>query len=67
MNRGVSTVLYPVTDLPSAKAMFRSFVGAVPAQDEPYHVGFRVAEHDWSEPDPQQRHADDIHSATGAC
>lgn len=44
MNKGVSTVIYPVSDLASAKAIFSSLLGADPLYDEPYYVGFRVAE-----------------------
>jgi predicted enzyme related to lactoylglutathione lyase len=46
MNKGASTVIYPVSDLASAKAIFSSLLGADPAQDTPYYVGFRVAEQD---------------------
>lgn len=44
MNKGVSTVIYPVSDLASAKAIFSSLLGAEPAQDAPFYVGFRVAD-----------------------
>jgi predicted enzyme related to lactoylglutathione lyase len=44
MNKGVSTVLYPVSDLASAKATFTSLLGVEPVQDAPYYVGYRVAE-----------------------
>lgn len=43
MNKGVSVVLYPVSDLASAKAIFSTFLGADPMADEPYYVGFAVA------------------------
>jgi predicted enzyme related to lactoylglutathione lyase len=46
MNKGVSTVIYPVSDLAIAKAIFSSLLGTGPAQDTPYYVGFRVAEQD---------------------
>lgn len=46
MNKGVSTVLYPVSNLASAKAIFSGLLGADPVNDEPYYVGFRVAEQD---------------------
>jgi len=43
MNKGVSTVLYPVSDLTSAKAIFSTLLGVDPMYDEPYYVGFAVA------------------------
>lgn len=46
MSKGVSTVIYPVSDLAGAKAIFRTLLGVDPVNDEPYYVGFRVAEQD---------------------
>jgi predicted enzyme related to lactoylglutathione lyase len=46
MNTGVSTVVFPVSDLASAKAVFTGLLGVEPAQDAPYYVGFRVAGQD---------------------
>jgi predicted enzyme related to lactoylglutathione lyase len=43
MNRGAHTVLYPVSDLASAKAIFSALLGVAPMADEPYYVGFAVA------------------------
>jgi predicted enzyme related to lactoylglutathione lyase len=36
------TVLYPVKDLESAKALFSVLFGAEPHADSPYYVGFEV-------------------------
>ena len=40
---GLSTVLYPVTDLARAKALFTALLGE-PAIDEPYYVHYQVGE-----------------------
>jgi len=39
----LNTVIYPVTDLAKAKAMYGALLGVAPYIDEPYYVGFRVA------------------------
>ena len=44
MNTGIHTVIYPVTDLAKAKAMYRQLLGVEPYVDEPYYVGFRVGD-----------------------
>ena len=38
----VKTVIYPVTDLAAAKAVFGVLAGSVPVMDEPYYVQFHV-------------------------
>lgn len=43
MNKGVSVVLYPVSDLASAKALFTRLLGVDPMADAPFYVGFEVA------------------------
>ena len=43
MNKGVNIVLYPVSDLASAKALFSTLLGTDPTSDAPYYVGFEVA------------------------
>jgi predicted enzyme related to lactoylglutathione lyase len=43
MNRGTSTILYPVSDLATAKAIFGTLLGVDPIADAPYYVGFEVA------------------------
>lgn len=44
MNKGVSTVVFPVSDLASAKAVFSSLLGVEPLYDDPYYVGYALAE-----------------------
>lgn len=39
---GVSTVVYPVSDLPAAKALFSRLLGVEPTYDDAYYVGFTV-------------------------
>ena len=43
MTSGVKTILYPVTDLAAAKAIFGALLGAAPIADSPYYVGYEVA------------------------
>ena len=42
MTSGVQTVIYPVSDLSAAKALFTALTGAEPAHDAPYYVQFEV-------------------------
>jgi predicted enzyme related to lactoylglutathione lyase len=42
MSEGIKTVVYPVTDLARAKAMFSAVLGQAPDTDAPYYVGFKV-------------------------
>jgi predicted enzyme related to lactoylglutathione lyase len=46
MNKGITTIIYPVTDLDRAKAMFQKFLGVEPYVDSPYYVGFKVNDQD---------------------
>jgi predicted enzyme related to lactoylglutathione lyase len=46
MTSGFRTVIYPVSDLAAAKAVFATLLGVEPAQDEPYYVGFGMAGQD---------------------
>jgi predicted enzyme related to lactoylglutathione lyase len=46
MNKGITTMIYPVTDLDQAKAMFQTFLGIEPYVESPYYVGFKVGEQD---------------------
>jgi predicted enzyme related to lactoylglutathione lyase len=39
---GIKTVLHPVTDLPTAKAVYTALLGVPPQTDGPYYVGFDV-------------------------
>lgn len=36
----MSTIIYPVTDLDRAKALFGRLLAAEPSMDEPYYVGY---------------------------
>jgi predicted enzyme related to lactoylglutathione lyase len=40
---GIKTVLHPVSDLASAKALYTALLGVPPSADSPYYVGFDVA------------------------
>ena len=40
---GIKTVLVPVSDLATAKAMYTALLGAPPQTDESYYVGFEAA------------------------
>ncbi len=42
MAAGISTIIYPVKDLASAKELYGRLLGAEPAMDEPYYVQFNV-------------------------
>ncbi|MFE7975904.1 VOC family protein [Streptomyces shenzhenensis] len=42
MSSGITTILYHVTDLAQAKALFSTFLGAEPSTDAPYYVGFEL-------------------------
>ncbi len=40
--QGVKTVLVPVSDLATAKAMYATLLGVAPQSDAPYYVGFEA-------------------------
>ena len=40
---GIKTVLVPVSDLATAKAVYTALLGAPPQTDESYYVGFEAA------------------------
>ena len=42
MNEGVKTIIFPVTDLGQAKAVFTALLGVDPDSDQPYYVGFNA-------------------------
>ena len=42
MTQALATIVYPVKDLAKAKALYSALLGAAPAQDNPYYVGFQV-------------------------
>jgi predicted enzyme related to lactoylglutathione lyase len=41
--QGIKTVLHPVSDLATAKAVYTALLGTPPQADSPYYVGFDVA------------------------
>ena len=76
MTSGIKTVIYPVRDLATAKALYGSILGVEPDMDEPYYVGFSVGgQHIGLDPNGHQNgmtgpvgywHVDSIHqSLTG--
>ena len=40
--QGIKTVLHPVSDLATAKAVYAALLGVPPQTDEPYYVGFEA-------------------------
>jgi predicted enzyme related to lactoylglutathione lyase len=40
--QGIKTVLHPVSDLATAKAMYAALLGVEPQTDGPYYVGFEA-------------------------
>jgi predicted enzyme related to lactoylglutathione lyase len=46
MNQGVKTVVYPVSDVVKAKAIFTALLGVEPFIDQPYYIGYRVGGQD---------------------
>jgi predicted enzyme related to lactoylglutathione lyase len=40
---GIKTVLHPVSDLDSAKAVYTALLGMPPQHDAPYYVGYDIA------------------------
>ena len=40
---GIKTVLHPVSDLETAKAVYAALLGVAPQTDSAYYVGFEVA------------------------
>jgi predicted enzyme related to lactoylglutathione lyase len=46
MNQGIKTIIYPVKDIARAKTVFSKFLGVEPYADQPYYVGFKIADQD---------------------
>ena len=44
MNQGISLIVYPVTDLSAAKAIYRTLLGVDPYVDGDYYVGFKAGD-----------------------
>ena len=42
-NQGIRTVLHPVSDLATARAVYTALLGVPPQTDESYYVGYEVA------------------------
>lgn len=42
MNHGITTVVYPVTNLDQAKALYSQLLGIAPYADSPYYVGWKL-------------------------
>ncbi|GGY45079.1 VOC family protein [Pseudoduganella albidiflava] len=42
MIKGLRTAIYPVKDLPAAKAWYSEVFGAAPYFDQPFYVGFAI-------------------------
>lgn len=42
-NKGIKTVLHPVTDVTKAKAVYAALLGVEPSADSDYYVGFDFA------------------------
>jgi predicted enzyme related to lactoylglutathione lyase len=46
MTAGIKTIIYPVSDIAQAKALFTTLLGVEPEADAPYYVGFKVDDQD---------------------
>ena len=46
MNQGLKTIIYPVKDIARAKALYTKLLGVEPIMDQPYYVGYRLADQD---------------------
>jgi predicted enzyme related to lactoylglutathione lyase len=46
MNKGVKTIIYPVTDMAASKTLFRELLGVEPYADQPYYTGFKIGDQD---------------------
>lgn len=44
MNKGMQTIVYPVTDINRAKQFYSTLLGVEPFVDSAYYVGFRVGD-----------------------
>lgn len=42
MTSGIKTIMYPVTDIATAKQLYSHLLGVEPYMDEAYYVGFNV-------------------------
>ncbi|HEY0450707.1 VOC family protein [Actinophytocola sp.] len=46
MTDGFKTIIFPVSDLDKAKAVFNALLGTAPEVEAPYYVGYKVAGQD---------------------
>jgi len=46
MNKGIKTIIYPVKDMTKSKTLFRKLLGVEPYSDQPYYIGFKIADQD---------------------
>lgn len=46
MNKGITTIIYPVQDVMESKKVFEKFLGVAPYSDQPYYVGFKINDQD---------------------
>ena len=44
MDQGMRLLVFPVKDLPKAKAVYQELLGVEPYADAPYYVGFRTGD-----------------------
>ena len=44
MKPAISLIVYPVTDVAKAKALFTQFLGVEPYVDSPYYIGYRIGD-----------------------
>ncbi len=44
MNQGIEVIVYPVSNLAQAEALYRMLLGVEPYVDQAYYVGFRVGD-----------------------
>lgn len=42
VTKGIGAIIYPVTDIGTAKKLFAELLGMQPEVDQPYYVGFKV-------------------------
>jgi predicted enzyme related to lactoylglutathione lyase len=73
---GYQTIIYPVSDLTKAKAVFGALLGVEPRMDEAYYVGYETAgQHVGLDPNGHRKgmtgpvtyhHVDDIEAAHAA-
>jgi predicted enzyme related to lactoylglutathione lyase len=46
MNKGITTILYPVRDIGKAKQLYSRLLGVDPIMDQPYYVGYQIGNQD---------------------